>query len=517
MAFNDNSIPNPLTSERRKAPLNPIASGYSMASKLPPQATELEQAVLGALMLEKDALSKVIDTLRPEVFYKTAHRHIFEAIVSLFQASEPVDLLTVTHQLRKQGLLDISGGPHYVSELTTHVASAANIEFHSHVLLQKFISRELIKTCDDSVKQAYEDTADVFDLLDGLEQKLYQLSSDNLRRETQSMESLTLQTIRKLEEMRTKADGVTGITTGFKRLDELTAGWHKTDLVIIAARPAMGKTAFVLSIARNAAIMAKKPVAIFSLEMAATQLVQRLLVSEAELDAQNVRTGRLAEHEWHQLNTRLGAISKAPIYIDDTPGLSVYDLRAKCRRLKAEKGIELIIIDYLQLMEADNRGGARGGNREQEISTISRALKKLAKELDVPVIALSQLSRAVETRGGDKRPMLSDLRESGAIEQDADMVMFLYRPEYYGLESLEDGTPSQGVCEIIIGKQRNGPTDTARLHFINRFGKFGDFGTMNHYYSGNQTFSSSINNEVSTTPVDFKANDDFDFGGFLPS
>ena len=437
--------------------------------KVPPQALDLEEAVLGALMLERDALPKIVDTLHAEAFYKPAHQVIFEATLALFQASEPVDLLTVCEQLRRMGQLELVGGAAYVAELTGRVASAANIEYHAHILLQKYIQRKLITTCDEVVQKAFEDTTDVFDLLDEAEQNLYQLSSNNLRRETRSMEQLAFQTLKLLEELKHKEDGVTGITTGFRRLDELTAGWQKSDLVIIAARPAMGKTAFVLSVARNAALIAQKPVALFSLEMSAVQLVQRLICAEAELDAQKVRTGRLEPHEWAQLNARIGSLSKAPIYIDDTPGLTVYDLRAKCRRLKSERGIEMVIIDYLQLMDGDK---GRNSNREQEISAISRALKKLAKELDLPVIALSQLSRAVETRGGDKRPMLSDLRESGAIEQDADVVMFLYRPEYYGLTETESGEATAGLCEVIIGKQRNGPTDTAPLTFVNRFGKF---------------------------------------------
>jgi len=458
-----------LRTDRRRYVGNERPAANPLGGKLPPQALEIEEAVLGALMLEKDALSKVVDSLHAEVFYKPAHQTVFEAILTLFQASEPVDILTVTEQLRRMGKLELAGGAFLVSELTSRVASAANIEYHAHILLQKYLQRELIQTCDIVMKESFEDTTDVFDLLDKAEQALYQLSSNNLRRETQSMEQLSFKTLKMLEELKDKTDGVTGITTGFRRLDELTAGWQRSDLVIIAARPAMGKTAFVLTVARNAALIAKKPVALFSLEMSAVQLVQRLICSEAELDAQKVRTGSLEAHEWAQLNARIGALSKAPIHIDDTPGLTVHDLRAKCRRLKSERGIEMIIIDYLQLMDGDQR---RNSNREQEISAISRALKKLAKELDVPVIALSQLSRAVETRGGDKRPMLSDLRESGAIEQDADMVMFLYRPEYYGLTETETGDSTAGLCEIIIGKQRNGPTDTAELTFVNRYGKF---------------------------------------------
>jgi replicative DNA helicase len=461
--------------------------------RVQPHAADVEAAVLGALMLEKDALSKVVDSIRPEIFYRNAHKEIFLAIQQLFQNSEPIDLLTVTHKLRMAGKLEAAGGPFYLAELTNRVAGAANIEYHCHILVQKYIQREIIRISGEIGSKAFEETTDPFDLLDQAERELYQLSGNNLRRESLSLEHLSFKTIQMLEELRSKGGGVTGVRTGFKKLDEMTAGWQRSDLIIVAARPSMGKTAFTLSLARNAAILDKKPVAIFSLEMAATQLVQRLLCSEAELDAQRVRIGQLDEHEWARLNARIGELSKAPIFIDDTPSLTVYDLRAKCRRLKAEKNIELVIIDYLQLMSAG--GAVKGNNREQEIAFISRSLKQLAKELECPIIALSQLSRAVETRGGDKRPMLSDLRESGSIEQDADVVMFLYRPEYYGLATDEDGESTAGVCEVIIGKQRNGPVDKVKLHFINRFGKFvdpesaPDFEAGPRYSPGRATFS----------------------------
>ncbi len=440
--------------------------------RVQPHAADVEAAVLGALMLEKDALSKVVDSIRPEIFYRSAHRDIFEAIQQLFQNSEPIDLLTVTHKLRSMGKLEAVGGPFYLAELTHRVAGAGNIEYHCHILIQKYIQREIIRISGEINAKAFEETNDPFDLLDHAERELYQLSGNNLRRESLSLEHLSFKTIQMLEELRNKGGGITGVRSGFKKLDEMTAGWQRSDLIIVAARPSMGKTAFTLSLARNAAVIDKKPVALFSLEMAATQLVQRLLCSEAELDAQRVRIGQLDDQEWNRLNERIGELSKAPIFIDDTPSLTVYDLRAKCRRLKAEKNIELVIIDYLQLMSAG--GAVRGNNREQEIAFISRSLKQLAKELECPIIALSQLSRAVETRGGDKRPMLSDLRESGSIEQDADVVMFLYRPEYYGLTTDEDGESTAGVCEVIIGKQRNGPVDKVKLHFINKFGKFTD-------------------------------------------
>lgn len=439
--------------------------------RIPPQAMEMEQAVLGALMLEKDALSKIIDVLRPEMFYKDAHREIYESVYTLFQNSEPIDILTVRNHLSVRAKLDVAGGAYYLSELTSKVASAANIEYHARVIAQKYLMRELIKIGDKVVTSAYDETTDVFDLLDGTEQELFSLSETNLRRNYMPMSDLVVSTLHRLEELRGKEGGVTGVPSGFSLLDAYTSGWQRSDLIICAARPAMGKTAFTLTIARNAAVRFNIPVAFFSLEMAATQLVQRLLCAEAEIDAQKVRTGRLESYEWEQLNNRIGSLSKAPLFIDDTPALSIMDLRAKARRLKAEKNIGMIIIDYLQLMTGNV---SKSGNREQEIAGISRSLKELAKEIDVPIIALSQLSRAVETRGGDKKPMLSDLRESGSIEQDADMVMFLYRPEYYGLTTYEDGTNTQGVAEVIIAKQRNGPVGDVKLQFVNKFAKFMD-------------------------------------------
>ena len=438
--------------------------------RIPPQAIEMEQAVLGALLLEKDALNRVVDVVRPAMFYKDAHQVIYEGVNELFQNSEPIDLLTVKNWLSLNGKLEAVGGVYYLTELTSKVASAANIEYHARVIAQKYLLREMIKIGDEVVNKAYDETTDVFDLLDDTEKHLFELSETNLRRNYMAMTDLVHSTLKRLEGLQGQEGGVTGVPTGFSIMDQMTSGFQPSDLIIIAARPAMGKTAFTLSAMRNAAVRFGVPCAFFSLEMAATQLVQRLLCGEAEIDAQKVRTGRLERYEWEQLTTRIGQLSKAPIYIDDTPGLSIMDLRAKGRRLKAEKNIGMIMIDYLQLMT----GSAKAGSREQEIAGISRSLKELAKELNVPIIALSQLSRAVETRGGDKKPMLSDLRESGSIEQDADMVMFLYRPEYYGLTTYEDGTSTQGVAEVIIAKQRNGPVGEVRLQFINKFAKFAD-------------------------------------------
>jgi len=454
----------------------------ALAGKLPPQARDLEEAVLGALMLEKDALSSVIDVLKPEVFYVEAHQKIFSAIRILFEKTSPVDILTVTAQLRMQGELEMVGGAFAITELTNRVASAANIEYHARIIIQKYIQRELIRISTDTINLAYEDTSDVLELLDRAEKNLFDIAQNNLRRDSRKMDDLMQETLKEIEALKDKTDGLTGIGTGFTDLDRMTSGWQKSDLVIIAARPAMGKTAFVLSCARNAAVDFNKPVVVFSLEMSSVQLVNRLISGEAEIEQEKIRKGKMEEWEWQQIHSKIGRLEAAPLIIDDTPGLNIFEFRAKCRRLKSQHDIQLIIIDYLQLMtgKVDGKGG---GNREQEIGSISRALKMVAKELQVPVIALSQLSRAVESRpGGAKRPMLSDLRESGSIEQDADMVLFLYRPEYYGLEFDEDNNPTKGVGEIIIAKHRNGETGTVRLKFVGKYVKFTDLETSMDSY-----------------------------------
>src|ERR1700760_1971721 len=446
---NDSPYNKPNTNDRRSRISNPTP--FSGLGKLPPQAVDLEEAVLGALMLEKDALSSVIDILKPEVFYKDNHQKIFTAIRYLFEKTSPVDILTVTAQLRSQGELEMIGGAYYITELTNRVASAANIEYHSRIIIQKYLQRELIRISTEVINSAYEDTTDVLDLLDKAEKNLFDIAQNNLRRDSRKMDDLLHETLKE------KKDGLTGVASGFTDLDRMTSGWQKSDLVIIAARPAMGKTAFVLSCARNAAVDFSKPVVVFSLEMSSVQLVNRLISGETEIEQEKIRKGQLEEWEWQQIHSKIGRLEQAPLIIDDTPSLNIFEFRAKCRRLKSQHDIQLIVIDYLQLMQGKADG--KNGNREQEIGSISRALKSVAKELNVPVIALSQLSRAVESRpGGSKRPMLSDLRESGSIEQDADMVLFLYRPEYYGLDQDEDGNPTQGVGEVIIAKHRNGET-----------------------------------------------------------
>jgi len=443
--------------------------------KMPPQAVDLEEAVLGAIMLEKDALTNVIDILKPESFYKDAHSRIFAAVQRLFSRSEPVDILTVTQELKKTSELDVVGGAYYITQLTNRVASAANAEFHARIIAQKYIQRELIRISTETINESYEESSDVFDLLDRAEQNLFSIVQGNIRKNYDRMSTLIKQAIEQIEKAREKEDGLSGVPSGLTSLDRITSGWQKSDLVIIAARPAMGKTAFVLTVARNAAVEFKHPVAIFSLEMSSLQLVTRLISSESELSGEKIKKGQLEEHEFQQLNAKTSKLAEAPIFIDDTPGLSIFELRAKARRLKEQHDIQLLVIDYLQLMTAGNEGR---GNREQEISSISRSLKGLAKELNIPVLALSQLSRAVETRGGDKRPQLSDLRESGAIEQDADMVIFLHRPEYYGLTEFADGTPAANGAEIIIAKHRNGPIDSARVKYIGNHTKFIDMDSL---------------------------------------
>lgn len=462
---------------RKKVPGVSLLTPENMPGKLPPQAVDVEEAVLGALMLDRNAVAEVIDILTPAAFYREANGKIFEAIQQLFHSTQPVDILTVTQQLRKNGTLEIAGGAVYISQLTNRVASAANVEFHARIVLQKFIQRELIRISSDTIRNAYEDTSDVLELLDNAERDLFGIAESNIRRKYETMSSLVKRALQEVDIASKQESGVTGVPSGFTELDRVTAGWQRSDLVIIAARPGMGKTAFVLNLARNAAVTFNKPVAFFSLEMSSIQLVNRLVASETEIDTEKLKKGQLADHEWKQLNIKVSPLTNAPIYIDDTPGLSVFELRAKCRRLAAEKKIQMIIIDYLQLMTSQDKNN-KNGNREQEISHISRSLKGIAKELNIPILALSQLSRNVERQGSSKKPQLSDLRESGAIEQDADMVLFIYRPEYYGFQETEDHQPTKDLAEIIVAKNRNGSLKTVPLRFIGSLTKFTDMATF---------------------------------------
>ena len=479
--------------------------------KLPPQAIDLEEVVLGAMMIDKKGVDDVIDILHAEVFYKPAHQYIYGAIFTLFENSEPVDILTVTNQLRKDEKLESVGGDFYIVSLTQKVSSAAHIEFHARIILQKYIQRRLITISNEIIQNSYDETVDVFDLLDNAETKLFDITQGNLKKSSEAAENLVSQALKKIEEI-SNQEGMSGVATGFSKLDELTSGWQPSDLVILAARPGMGKTAFVMSMAKNMAIDFNIPVAIFSLEMSSVQLITRMISSETGISSEKLRKGSLETYEWEALNVKVKNLAKAPVFIDDTPSLSVFDLRAKARRLVSQHGVKVVIIDYLQLMTAGNNKGT--GNREQEISTISRNLKALAKELSVPVIALSQLSRAVETRGGSKRPLLSDLRESGAIEQDADIVSFIYRPEYYGLTEWDDEerTPCEGQAEFIVAKHRNGGLDNIKMKFIGRLAKFTDLeeGFATEFQSSMNQDNISPSNFASASDAFGKMEDDED-------
>lgn len=455
--------------------------------KVPPQAKELEEAVLGAIMLEKGAFDTIIEILKPECFYVDSHQRVFRAMQGLANKSQPIDILTVVEELKTREELDVVGGPYYVTRLTNTVVSSANIEAHARIILQKFIQRELIRISGEIISDAYEDSTDVFDLLDQAESKIYEVTSTHLRNNYESIDSVLVKTIQRIEDLRHKNEDITGVPSGFPSLDRVTYGWQSTDLVILAARPSVGKTAFALNLARNAALHPTKPtpVAFFSLEMSAGQLVQRILSAESEIWLEKISRGKMEEHEMKQLYARgIQRLAQAPLFIDDTAALNIFELRAKCRRLKNASNIGLIIIDYLQLMSGT--GENRNSNREQEISNISRSLKGLAKELQVPIIALSQLSREVEKRKeGNKMPQLSDLRESGAIEQDADMVMFLYRPEYYDITQDEMGDSNRGETHVRIAKHRNGSLETIKLRALLHIQKFiedtggNDYGSFN--------------------------------------
>ena len=480
--------------------------------KIPPQAVELEEAVLGAMMIDKKGIDDVIDILSPDAFYDSKHQEIYAAIFELFQNSEPIDLLTVSNLLKKNGKLEFVGGDFFLIRLTQKVASSAHIEFHARIILQKYIQRRLISISSEIIENAYDESTDVFDLLDDAEGKLFEVTQGNLKKSSEDAGSLVKQALKKIQEIGNQ-EGMSGLATGFTKLDALTSGWQPSDLVIIAARPGMGKTAFVISMAKNMAIDFNHGVAVFSLEMSSVQLITRMISSETGLTSEKLRKGNLAPHEWEQLNVKVKKLSDAPIFIDDTPSLSIFDLRAKARRLVSQHDVKIIVIDYLQLMTA---GGKAGGNREQEISMISRNLKALAKELAVPVIALSQLSRAVETRGGSKRPLLSDLRESGAIEQDADIVSFIFRPEYYGMTEWDDDehTPCEGQGEFIVAKHRNGGLDNIRLKFTGHLAKFSDLeeGFSSEFQSSmNADFPDDVFPDQRIEPKDAFGGDDVPF------
>jgi replicative DNA helicase len=433
-----------------------LAVDRPVEGRIPPQAVEIEAQVLGAMLLEREAIARVIEILDEDAFHADYHRKIYQAMMAMFERSEPVDTITLAEELRRRGHLDLVGGESYLVDLTSKVTSGANVEYHARIVLEKSLMRSLISASSGIAARAFAPTEDAFDLLDEAEQAIFQISEKRLRKSFVSMHKAVHDTIEMLESIHGKHSGVTGVPTGFRDLDNLTGGWQNSDLIIIAGRPSSGKTAFALSLARNAALHSEKAtgIGIFSLEMSIQQLVMRLLCAEAKVDAHAVRTGRLPEDDWKRLSIAAGRLTNANIFIDDSAALGILELRAKARRLKAERNIGMIIVDYLQLMQ----GPRAAENREKEISAISRSLKALAKELNIPVIALSQLSRAVESRN-DKRPILSDLRESGAIEQDADLVAFVHRAEMYR-------------AEIIVGKQRNGPIDDVKLAFVHRYARF---------------------------------------------
>ena len=447
--------------------------GQVVFGKLPPQAKELEEAILGAIMLEKGVFDTIAEIMKPECFYLETHQRIFKAMQALSGKSTPIDMLTVVEELRFREDLEFVGGPYYVSKLTNSVVSTANIEAHARIVVQKFIQRELIRISGEIIGEAYEDSTDVFDMLDLAESKLFEITNSHLRRNFDSIDTVLVNTIKRIEDMRNRKDDITGVPTGFESLDKLTYGWQPTDLIILAARPSVGKTAFALNLARSAALHSTKPTAVgfFSLEMSSAQLVQRILSAESEIWLEKIARGKLEDHEMKQLYKKgIEKLSKAPIFIDDSAALNIFELRAKCRRLKNKHNIGIIIIDYLQLMSGS---ADRNSNREQEISKISRDLKSLAKELNIPIIALSQLSREVEKRKeGNKIPQLSDLRESGAIEQDADMVMFLYRPEYYEMNTNEFGESNKGETYVKVAKHRNGSLETIKLKALLHIQKF---------------------------------------------
>ena len=453
--------------EKRKN-TTPIDSSYG---HLQPQATDIERAVLGALMIDKDAFSIVSEILRVDTFYEPRNQKIYAAIQALSMNEQPVDIMTVVEQLKRDGTLEDVGGPSYIVELSSHVASSAHIEYHARILAQKHMARQLISYAGNILTKSFDESQDVDELMQEAEGALFEISQKNMRQDCTQIGPVLVQAVGILQKAAENTSGLTGITTGYTDLDDKTSGWQNSDLVIIAGRPAMGKTAFALSLAKNIAVDAGIPVAFFSLEMSNVQLVNRLISNVCEISGKKILNGQLDADEWKRLDRNIPRMENVPMYIDDTPGMSIFELRTKARRLVREKGVKIIMIDYLQLMNAN---GARFGSRQEEVSTISRSLKGLAKELDIPILALSQLNRTVENREGleGKRPQLSDLRESGAIEQDADMVIFVHRPEYYHIYQDEKGNDLHGMAQIIIAKHRKGATGDVLLNFRGEFTRF---------------------------------------------
>ena len=456
------------TNRRRQRRQQPVDNTYG---HLQPQALEVEKAVLGALMIDKDAYAVVCELLHPESFYEPRNQMVYTAIRDLSMEEKPVDVLTVTEQLAKMGHLEEVGGPGYVAELSSRVASSANIEYHANIVAQKSLARQLISFASVIETKAFDETIDVEDLMQEAEGSLFELSQRNMKKDYTAIDPVIKQALDVISKAAQNTDGLTGVSTGYYKLDDITSGWQASDLVIIAGRPAMGKTSFALSMAKNIAADMHVPMAFFSLEMSNVQLVNRLISNACEIQGSKILNGQLQRDEWDRLDKRINNLLGAPLYIDDTPGLSVFELRTKARRLVREHGVKLIMIDYLQLMNAN---GMRFSSRQEEVSTISRSLKGLAKELDIPILALSQLNRGVESREGleGKRPQLSDLRESGAIEQDADMVIFVHRPEYYHIYQDDNGRDLHGMAQIIIAKHRKGATGDVLLTFCGEYTRF---------------------------------------------
>lgn len=490
----------------KKSRNNPL---FENGGRIQPKDKDLEEAVLGALMLEKDAFTAVCDILKPESFYEPANQRIYQAIQTLGASQQPIDMLTVTEQLRLNGTLDEVGGPVYISELTSKVASGAHVEYHARIVAQKYLARELISFASAIESKAFDESNDIDDILQEAEGKLFEISQRNVKKDVTQIDPVIGHAIEQIQSAANRESGLSGLESGFHELDKLTSGWQNSDLIIIAARPAMGKTAFVLSMAKNMAVNYNTPVAVFSLEMSNLQLVNRLISNACELPGDKIKSGNLTQLEWDQLMSRIKHLYGAPLFIDDTPSLSILELRTKARRLVREHQVKFIIIDYLQLM---NASGMKFGSREQEVSMISRSLKQLAKELNIPIVALSQLNRSVESRGeagkkDSRRPQLSDLRESGAIEQDADIVCFIHRPEYYLHSSTDaDGRDIRGLAEFIVAKHRSGAVDDINLRFRNQFARFENWGEE-HEIRQPQTVGSKLNNSSIDTNANIIIND----------
>ena len=486
---------------RRQAAKQPVDNTYG---HLQPQALEIERAVIGALLIDKDAYSVVCEILTPESFYEPRNQIIYGVIRQLSMDESPVDVLTVTEQLSRNGQLEEAGGPAYIAEISSRVATSAHVEYHACIVAQKSLARQLIQFSSDVQTKAFDETIDVDDLMQHAEGALFELSQKNMKKDYTQIDPVVNQALQVIQKAAANTDGLTGIPTGYTGLDDKTSGWQASDLVIIAGRPAMGKTAFALSMAKNIAADHQIPLAFFSLEMSNVQLVNRLISNVCEIEGKKILNGQLREDEWDRLDKRINSLLGAPLYVDDTPGLSVFELRTKARRLVREHGVKLIMIDYLQLMNAN---GMRFSSRQEEVSTISRSLKGLAKELDIPIIALSQLNRGVESREGleGKRPQLSDLRESGAIEQDADMVLFVHRPEYYHIYQDGNGNDLRGKAEIIIAKHRKGATGDVLLTFRGEFTRFEnpEDNSLNSVSDGGEIIGSKINGVNNPMPDDF--------------